>query len=112
MSASQRDKFQMVKEKDIRRDLHSILLPQQLPEHLGGSSKTYTSKVNIEFDPRLSKFPIDSKKRLRDVEEIAQALIAKANMRATMDMQESIVDNEMSSETGSQESYINALQDL
>lgn len=58
MSSHHRAMFQMIKSDEISKKLHPWINPEYLPEHLGGTSATYTSTVNVEFDPHRSRFPI------------------------------------------------------
>eukprot|EP01038_Epipyxis_sp_PR26KG_P012754 gene12754-17100_t len=61
MDPKSRERFKMVKAKDVR-DLHRNINPMFLPAHLDGTSNTYTSVLNIIFDPSESAFPIQGKK--------------------------------------------------
>lgn len=66
MAPSHRERFQMIKESELKTKLHPFIALSELPKHLGGYSEVYQSTVNINFDPQKSYFPIKPLKEARN----------------------------------------------
>lgn len=64
MAPSHRERFMMLKERDIPSKLHNVLSPSVLPVHLGGHDAThYASEIRVPFDSARSYYPIDGSYR-------------------------------------------------
>lgn len=50
MEPSYREKFQMVRGEDAAKTMLAMFDPEALPAHLGGTSQTYTSTVDIIYN--------------------------------------------------------------
>lgn len=57
MDARSRERFQMIKESEVRDKLHSVFDAALLPEHLGGFGQMYNSTIDVLFEPSTVVFP-------------------------------------------------------
>lgn len=66
LDAKSRARITLVKDSEVRDKLHAVFAPDTLPPHLHGTSQTYTSIVDVLFDPSSVVFPVRRSKRLQD----------------------------------------------
>ena len=57
LDAKSRARISLIKDGEVRTKLHAVFAPETLPPHLYGTSVTYTSTIDVLFDPSSVIFP-------------------------------------------------------